>query len=387
MKNNVETGRLRPCTGCFACSIVCPTNAITMIQDDCGFYHPFINSELCVKCEKCVELCYSHKTSFSNTDTIQAYYGWHKNSEIRKNSSSGGITYAIASSLIKKGFTIIGCSYDNKSRTAKHIIIFRHEDLYKLQGSKYFQSDLTECVNYIKETTKKDEKKIVFFGTPCQILGVKESFIMKGLSQSNIYFVELFCHGIVSPLVWQYYLDSQKFNGIIDVKFRIKHFSWHIPCNEFILDNGSHEYTKRDGDSFFRIFYSKQMFNEACYDCKARMNMGVSDLRIGDYWGSRFNSNKEGVSCVLSFNSRGENILDLCKDDFFLFDADLAEILSNQSYNECYFFNKDKWNNLYTMLKRNGIQSVVKYINEEEYNLKERIKIKIKNIIKNIIYR
>ena len=45
------------CCGCTACFNVCPKTAITMTQDEQGFYYPVINKEKCIKCYQCVGVC------------------------------------------------------------------------------------------------------------------------------------------------------------------------------------------------------------------------------------------------------------------------------------------------------------------------------------------
>ena len=45
------------CTGCAACSAVCPHNAIDMKPDSEGFRYPEINTELCVNCGICANVC------------------------------------------------------------------------------------------------------------------------------------------------------------------------------------------------------------------------------------------------------------------------------------------------------------------------------------------
>ena len=45
------------CSGCAACSAVCPVNAIEMKEDEEYFYYPVINNEICISCKKCEHIC------------------------------------------------------------------------------------------------------------------------------------------------------------------------------------------------------------------------------------------------------------------------------------------------------------------------------------------
>lgn len=45
------------CCGCAACYSVCPVEAITMLPDEKGFWYPQINEEVCICCQKCLNVC------------------------------------------------------------------------------------------------------------------------------------------------------------------------------------------------------------------------------------------------------------------------------------------------------------------------------------------
>lgn len=44
------------CCGCTACYAVCPTHAITMRPDEEGFAYPVVNSDMCIRCYKCISV-------------------------------------------------------------------------------------------------------------------------------------------------------------------------------------------------------------------------------------------------------------------------------------------------------------------------------------------
>lgn len=45
---------LDECTGCASCASICPKQAIKMVADKHGFFHPEINQDQCVGCGLCV---------------------------------------------------------------------------------------------------------------------------------------------------------------------------------------------------------------------------------------------------------------------------------------------------------------------------------------------
>lgn len=379
--NDVDNQRKRPCTGCFACSMVCPSGAIAAVPDENGFYKPIIDADLCKDCGLCRKVCYSHLDIIPANDELKAYYGWHKDADILKDSASGGITTAIAAAFIEMGYSVIGCAYNASEKKAEHIWIDRKEDIRKLRGSKYFQSDLTACVERLKKANRRS--KLVVFGTPCQIMGLKTAMKKLQFDFTSVYFVELFCHGVVSPGVWQSYVSSNPAAQNADgIRFRTKKYGWHISCNEFVKDSVRIP-TKRVGDGFFQAFYSKDFFNRSCYDCDARKNIGNADLRIGDFWGKRFVENKTGVSCIISSGERGEYVLDQCREKFELYDAELSEVLASQSYDQTYPFDEERWNRGYELVRTEAFSKAVSFINSK-YPLAQRMKNRLYIVASNL---
>lgn len=49
--------RKEECCGCMACYAVCPSKAISMIEDEEGFDYPYIEQKKCVRCYKCISVC------------------------------------------------------------------------------------------------------------------------------------------------------------------------------------------------------------------------------------------------------------------------------------------------------------------------------------------
>ena len=45
------------CCGCAACYSVCPTGAIEMVADEKGFWYPRIKEGVCIRCQRCLNVC------------------------------------------------------------------------------------------------------------------------------------------------------------------------------------------------------------------------------------------------------------------------------------------------------------------------------------------
>ena len=47
----------RECCGCSACASVCPKRCITMCEDNEGFLYPFVDTDICIECGLCENIC------------------------------------------------------------------------------------------------------------------------------------------------------------------------------------------------------------------------------------------------------------------------------------------------------------------------------------------
>lgn len=379
--NNVDYERKRDCTSCFSCFAVCKVGAITIEQDENGFYKPVIDIVRCVNCGMCRKVCYSHINLEVKDIELKSYYGWHKDTSILNSSASGGITSALARVALEDGYIVIGCSYNHNEKKAKHIIVKKQKDIEKIRGSKYFQSDLSDLYLEIRMLPK--DTKIVFFGTPCQVLGFKNYLKIAKFDMKNVMLIELFCHGISSPLVWKSYIQQSRIKDAEDVKFRTKAYGWHYPSNEFVK-MGKNIPTKKAGDDFFTAYYSLEYFNKSCYTCQIKKIFGNSDLRIGDFWGERFSHNRQGVSCILTFSNKGEHLLKKSEPYFFLHEVRTEEILNAQSYNTDHKFNEKEWNKNFYWIRQYGLKYSLSNMNKRKpllQRIKRSVYIRISNAI------
>lgn len=73
-----------------------------------------------------------------------------------------------------------------------------------------------------------DKDNLVYFsGTPCQVCGLK---LYLGKEYSNLILQDLICHGNLSPLIFEKYLEYiEKENGekIDKINFRDKSSGWY----------------------------------------------------------------------------------------------------------------------------------------------------------------
>lgn len=304
--NNVELNI--NCYGCGICAVSCPTKAIQIKLNTEGFYHPSIVTKQCVNCGICVSVC-----SFLQNDIIQSpasihsYASWSLNSEVRRKSSSGGVTYEIMSYLISQGYKICAVRYNTKEHKAEHYIAESLGQLYDSYGSKYAQS---YTVNGLLDIDFK--QKYLVIGTPCMVDSLKRLVLRKRV-QNNFIFIDFFCHGIPSYFLWQKYIQNRtkECGNIFSVSFRNKENGWH-DSYKLLLKGEKGEYFKgiNQGDIFYELFLGDYCLGKHCYhNCKFKMDKSAADIRVGDLWGRTYENHNDGVSAVLTLTQMGYDVL------------------------------------------------------------------------------
>ena len=194
------------CRGCGACYLICTHGAIQIKENNMGFFQAYINEEMCTSCGACKLICEQSKKGMFELKDAEHYVGVSKNKVILNKSSSGGIGYVFAKSIICHGGISCGVIYNYEHDRAEHILCKNINDAQKTQGSKYLQS---YCIHGFDLALKQKEKTIVF-GTPCQIAGFRNIINYKKLD--NFLLVDIFCHGVPSTKIWRNHINSIRKN-------------------------------------------------------------------------------------------------------------------------------------------------------------------------------
>lgn len=306
------------CTGCTACKVVCPKQCIRMKKNEEGFNQPIIDLESCINCNLCEAVCPVMNPLNVHKET-SAYAIINKNEEERLNSTSGGFFSVLANYVLDNSGYVVGANY-NVQYVVQHIIINNKEELYKLRGAKYSQSELRNIFNQVKELLDKNEL-VLFSGTPCQVGGLK-AYLRK--EYSNLITVDLICHGVPSPKVWKSYVEyrSNKDNNgqlPLNINLRSKSSGWSKYGYSVEFDYGSHKYSNvNNQDLFMKVFIGDYCLRESCSNCVFKGIHRVSDFTLGDYWGvwdqlPEMDDNK-GTSLVFIHSEKGKQLFDTLND-------------------------------------------------------------------------
>ena len=287
------------CAGCMACIEMCPKDAIK-IEDSLLAYNAIIDTDKCIDCTACHKVCQSNYPA-SLMSPIHWKQGWSRQMKIRSQSSSGGIAAAIEKAFVRDGGIVCSCTFSNGNFCFE--FAETEEEIQKFIGSKYVKSNPIGIYKIIKKTLKS--KKVLFVGLPCQVSAVR-NFVGECLSP-NLYTVDLICHGSPSPKVLEIFLKQHDVDleQSSDISFREK------TKYQLILNN-HHIGVPGTLDRYSISFLNMLIYTENCYQCSYARKERVSDITLGDSWGSELSEEekKRGISLVLCQNEKGKELLD-----------------------------------------------------------------------------
>ena len=269
------------CTGCTACASVCPCRAITMERDEEGFSFPRIHPDKCVRCGRCKAVCpILHPMQAREAPAVFA--AWNRDPVIRRDSSSGGAFSALAEYVLEQGGAVFGAAMDGQQRL-RHTVCFRKEELWRLRGSKYVQSDLGETFALVRRLLKT--RPVLFSGTPCQVDGL---YRFLGKRPENLITCDIICHGVPSPGVWEDMVASMRQEQGLElraVRFRNKVAGWTRPHFTAVYDNGLVDSRPLYETEYGRAFGRALFLRRSCYHCPYASLNRPGDFTLGDFWG------------------------------------------------------------------------------------------------------
>lgn len=318
------------CAGCGACMTACPVQAISMKRDLYGHPFPEICENICIQCGKCVTVCNFIKPGES-TKTQKAYAATGKNIRLVNKSASGGVFATLAAAACADGVKIAGAVMDLTEGQADvyHLLSNKKEDLQRMQGSKYVQSEAWRCYDAVIQSLKAGQR-VLFSGTPCQVAAIKR---LTGDPQ-NLITMDLVCHGVPSQQMLNDYLSilAKRFGGKVQqFVFRDKSCKKDY-CARIDTSAKKKIFLGSHYLSFYKYFLEGEIYRESCYACPYATMQRGSDITIGDYWGvEQFHdvpSNKKW-SCILVNTEKGETFLSSYGADMILIATEPKWIAQN----------------------------------------------------------
>lgn len=303
---------LNKCNGCMACADNCPKKCI-IIRDDIKSFNAFIDETACINCNMCKRIC-PNVTKVEKKKPIEWKQGWASN-EIRNSSASGGAAAVIIKRFIEDGGWVASCLF--KDGDFVFDITNDVTECKNFVGSKYVKSNPSGIYNKIKDRLKND--KVLFIGLPCQVAALKN--YIKGLD--NLYTIDLICHGTPSIKVLNKYLNEHGYD-----MYNIKNLKFRQNTDMGLFIDGTKVEKPRVMDDYLCTFLNSINYTENCYTCQFASLERVSDITLGDSWGSEYESeSKKGISLIFCQTKKGKELLE--KLDFEMKNVDLDNAIKN----------------------------------------------------------
>jgi coenzyme F420-reducing hydrogenase beta subunit len=313
----------------------CPSGAISAAKDEYRFSIPLVNRELCTRCGLCEKHCDCINPVKKNMP-LKVFAGISMNPATLNISTSGGVFAECAAKILEQGGVVYGCAFlDNF--TAAHIRIKHSDDIKRLQGSKYVQSNIGTIFRSLYDDLKNG-KPVLFSGTPCQAATARH---ITG-DHDYLFTVEIVCHGVPNQDFFNDYLawESKKNAGnIVEFIFRDKSLKWRSGAGSmrFQSKNGKiHRKKLNVSNSYYYCYYinNRSIYRDSCYQCPYAEPRRCADLTIGDYWGVELFhpeiDTKGGVSAVLVNTAKGNALLEGTENAIRLYESKLEYV---QKYN------------------------------------------------------
>ena len=388
------------CCACGACVNICPKHAISMQKDENGFMYPVIDDTLCIGCQACTKVC-----AFQNINekkgAIDVYAAARNDEKKILKSTSGGIFAVFAEKVLEKQGIVYGATmeYCNQQLQVRHVGIETLEELERLQGSKYVQSDLGNVYSEVREQLLKG-REVLFSGTPCQVAGLK-AFLKR--EYNNLLTIDIICHGVPSNTLFQEHIkELEKKLGVKIEKyvFRNKENGWGLKSKIIgVKENGEKmEYQYNASElSYYSLFLDGYIYRENCYKCKYTNEYRPADITIGDYWGvgdihpAYITDNggklekKLGISTIILNSEHGKDCLYNVEEKLYMYESEFEKVASRNPQLRVPCKYPSVRNKIFSIYRNKGYVAVDKYA--VRLNRRKENKRKIKELCKKIIMR
>ena len=243
---------------------------------------------------------------------ISAKYVWSPD-PATGNSTSAGAFYLIAREFLKAfgdRAAVYGCAFDGENRVV-HIRVDRADELGKLQGSKYVQSDTSGIYGKLLADLKRGFN-VLFSGTACQTAA---AYKFAGDYGQRLYTVDVLCHGVPSPVLWEKYVASleDRYGGrLTNIRFRNKSGTNRLGYLLKFKVNGRAKTIYPSESGYYTAFLDGASLRPCCYNCPFVGDYEYADLTVADSNNKDFHPS-QAISLVLVRSEKGQRLYDMIK--------------------------------------------------------------------------
>ena len=292
-------------------------------------------------------------------------YGYTKQDDIRRKSSSGGLFYELSQVILEDGGVVFGACYDKEMHQVVHKST-EETSIENMLKSKYVESKLGDTYKKI-ETYLKDGKKVLFCGTPCQAAGLYNLKEKKWSRYKNqLFILDFLCEGVPSYKIFQEYIkdsENKSEKEIKTIEFRSKSYGWNVHCMKIQYKDGTSRIIPSISDSYMHTFIMDLTMNRrSCYACPFREKK-YSDVTIGDFWKvsnvDKSCVDNKGVSAIFVNSEAGNILIEKARKNLYIKELEDRDIFQMEQHLDTSLY-LDKRNNFYTEFLSNGYNSAIR---------------------------
>lgn len=321
------------CCGCGACVAICPVGALSMAPDACGFDRPNLNGAACISCGRCETTCPAICKK-PDDRALLVRWAYSRDDELLSQSSSGGIFGLLAQDCLKHNGVVYGASFVDNCHGVRHVRVDCLQDLDAVLRSKYLQSRVPKDVYLGVEADLRSGRRVLFSGTACQVSALKSFLSNKRVPQDLLLCVDVFCHGVSSPKLWDVWLkwkEEKLGTTATSVNLRDKETGWRSFGVRYRFDDDQSISLLASKDWYMSAFLSNLSLRPSCYSCPSRFSCG-SDLSLGDFWGIEARhpdvSTVGGVSAVIIKTANGNRAFSCIEPEIVVGESSFEDVLS-----------------------------------------------------------
>lgn len=208
--------RNKICSGCGACTVICPSSCIDFVYG-LRYNFPRVDFSKCVDCGKCLKVCPSAfllsgtDPGFVDKPAIESYACFlvhAKDDQIRLDAASGGFITGMILHLMDIGFAdgaiVASCEGENPL-VAESLIAMDRASVLRARGSKY--APVSSCT--VLRNVIESPCRYVFVGTPCMVEGLTRlQKLLPVLGERIALSISFTCAGMASRLATRTYIEK-----------------------------------------------------------------------------------------------------------------------------------------------------------------------------------